>query len=106
MRAMDCAFDVTTTLAEKHTTVDVAVDRRAATEAGTSEQEVSQFVATAINGIPAGAVTIDENQLDVVIATGSAPDTLSDIAHVLISTAYHSDQQACMSVVHVVLLTA
>lgn len=86
MRQMDGATDVSNNFAEKITTIDVAVDRQAAAEAGTSEQEVSQFVATAINGIPAGEATFDDDQLDLVIETGVAPQTIAELEQVLIPT--------------------
>jgi len=86
IRAMDGTADVANNFAEKIATIDVEVDRMAASEAGTTEQEVSQFVATAINGIPAGQATVDDNQLEIVIETGEAPQTMADLEEIMIPT--------------------
>src|SRR5690625_3455869 len=87
MREMDDTSDVSNNFAEKIKTIDIAVDRVAATEAGTSEQEVGQFVATALNGIPAGELDTADGQLDIVIETGPAPQTVEDLNQVVIPTA-------------------
>src|SRR5690625_3157816 len=83
IRAMDGTADVANNFAEKIATIDVEVDRMAASEAGTTEQEVSQIVATALNGIPAGQASLDDNQLEIVIETGDAPKTMADLEEIM-----------------------
>lgn len=86
MRNLDGAGDVSNNFAETIETVDIAVDRKAAAQAGTSEQEVSQFVATALNGIRAGELNAEGGKLDIYIETGPVPESIDDLEQVVIPT--------------------
>ncbi|HEX8629750.1 MAG TPA: efflux RND transporter permease subunit, partial [Catenuloplanes sp.] len=68
--------EVDTSLAESTPRIDVVVDRPAAARVAISEAAIGQQVAQAFRGSPLGEVSIDNEQLDVVLRAGSAPATL------------------------------
>lgn len=85
--ATDGTEDVTNNFSEKIPALDVTVDRDAAAEAGTSEQQIGQFVATLMNGIPSGELEDDDESLDIVLSTGDEPETVSDLEDLEVITA-------------------
>ncbi|WP_214366733.1 efflux RND transporter permease subunit [Pseudonocardia sp. H11422] len=73
------ATDVRNNLAAAQPGVNVAVDRRRAAEAGLTEAQIGQSVATALRGSTVGTLTIDGVEQSVVLRTGSAPADLASL---------------------------
>ncbi|NMH95137.1 efflux RND transporter permease subunit, partial [Pseudonocardia bannensis] len=71
------ATDVHNNLAAAQASVNVAVDRRRAAEAGLTEAQIGQSVATALRGSTVGTLTVDGVEQSVVLRTGSAPADLA-----------------------------
>lgn len=82
VRATEGASDVSSDLAADEPAVAVRVDRAAAAAAGLTETQVTQAVAAALRGTPAGELTLDGHPTQVVLRTGEPPadlDALRDL---------------------------
>jgi len=67
------ASDVRNNLAADQETIDVAVNRQQAAQAGLTEAQVGQSVSTALRGSTVGSLTVDGVEQDVLLRTGTAP---------------------------------
>ena len=77
LAGIDGVTDVSTSLGESAPRIDVAVDRAAAARVGLSEAAVGQIVAQSFRGSPLGQVTLDGQQLDVTLRSGSGPTSVA-----------------------------
>jgi HAE1 family hydrophobic/amphiphilic exporter-1 len=79
--------DVTSDLAESTPRVQIALKRDAAARAGLTDATAGQVVAQAFRGAPVTRVSVDGEQLDVVLRSGTAPATLDDVRNLPLPTA-------------------
>ncbi|MGV1005021.1 MAG: efflux RND transporter permease subunit [Candidatus Nanopelagicales bacterium] len=71
--------DVTNNLAADIPTVKVSVDRKKAAAFGLTESTVAGVVAQSLNAATLGQVTIADQRLDVVLRTGTGPQSVAEL---------------------------
>ena len=86
--------DVASNLAEDLATVTVTVDREAAAEAGVTEAQVGQSVASALRGIPAGEIVTEAGHTEVVLQIGEVPLTVEELRELQVATVAPEPQDA------------
>lgn len=77
---LDGVESVRSDLAAEQSVIRVDVDRRAAAEQGFTQADIGQAVAAAIDGAPAGTVTLEGTERDIVIAPtnpGASPEEIA-----------------------------
>ncbi|GIH26718.1 hydrogenase expression protein [Acrocarpospora phusangensis] len=79
--------DVSSNLEESGQRVEVHVDREKAAEHGLTEAGIGQLVAQAFRGAPVGSVDLDGRSSDIVLRTGDAPATLTEVRDLALPTA-------------------
>ncbi|WP_199439009.1 efflux RND transporter permease subunit [Umezawaea beigongshangensis] len=79
--------DVTSDLAESTPRVQIALKREAAARAGLTDTTAGQVVAQAFRGAPVTQLSVDGEQLDVVLRSGAAPATLDEVRNLPLPTA-------------------
>ncbi|MFY1636571.1 efflux RND transporter permease subunit [Solwaraspora sp. WMMB335] len=83
--------DVTSTLSEDVTRLQVRIDRAAAAQVGLSEAALGQLVAQAFRGSPLGQVTIDGDQMDVLLSPAARVTSVEELAALPIGPATLDD---------------
>ncbi|HLS25431.1 MAG TPA: efflux RND transporter permease subunit [Beutenbergiaceae bacterium] len=78
--------DVASNLAEDLPTVTVTVDREEAAEAGVSEAQIGQTVASALGGVPSGELVTDTGNTEIVMQIGDVPLTIEDLRDLQVAT--------------------
>ncbi|OLT55319.1 efflux RND transporter permease subunit [Cellulosimicrobium sp. CUA-896] len=85
--ATDGALEVTNNLAAEQSTVQVSVDREAATAAGLTETQLSGLVASVMSPRPIGTVDLGDGPVDVVVSQGEGPATVAELEALVVPTA-------------------
>ncbi|MFV2106782.1 efflux RND transporter permease subunit [Micromonospora sp. LOL_015] len=83
--------DVTSTLSEDVTRLQVQIDRAAAAQAGLNEAALGQLVAQAFRGSPLGEVTIDGDRMDVVLSPSARVTSAEELAALPVGPATLAD---------------
>lgn len=78
------ALEVTNNLAAEQSTVQVSVDREAATAAGLTETQLSGLVASVMSPRPIGTVDLGDGPVDVVVSQGEGPATVAELEALVI----------------------
>ncbi|MFC8924150.1 efflux RND transporter permease subunit [Cellulosimicrobium sp. NPDC057127] len=81
------ALEVTNNLAAEQSTVQVSVDREAATAAGLTETQLSGLVASVMSPRPIGTVDLGDGPVDVVVSQGEGPATVAELEALVVPTA-------------------
>ncbi|MDI3330471.1 MAG: efflux RND transporter permease subunit [Micrococcus sp.] len=87
LSGLEGAREVTSNLAAARPTFQVDVDRRAAAEAGLTEEEVAAQAAAALNPVPSGTVRLQYTDYPVRIGEPEEISTLEQLRHVEVMTA-------------------
>jgi len=80
----DGAIEVTNNLAAEQSTVQVSVDREAATAAGLTETQLSGLVASVMSPMPVGTVDLGDGPVDVVVSQGEGPATVAELEELVL----------------------
>ncbi|MEO3853984.1 efflux RND transporter permease subunit [Acrocarpospora sp. B8E8] len=79
--------DVASNLEDSAERIEVHVDREKAASHGLTEAGIGQLVAQAFRGAPVGSIDLDGRSSDIVLRTGDAPATLTEVRDLTLPTA-------------------
>ncbi|GAA1004124.1 efflux RND transporter permease subunit [Acrocarpospora pleiomorpha] len=79
--------DVASNLEDSAERIEVHVDREKAASRGLTEAAIGQLVAQAFRGAPVGSIDLDGRSSDIVLRTGDAPATLTEVRDLTLPTA-------------------